>query len=95
MYDNKVNTNFQGKETPKGDSSYKCLSLIMLDSVVKVGKKYYPQVFLEECRYIKRKNKMFNYIDDDLEMTSSDEDDGLYSESDNESDSESDSDSNN
>ena len=25
MYDNKVNTNFQGKETPKGDSSYKCL----------------------------------------------------------------------
>ena len=31
MYDNKVNTNFQGKETPKGDSSYKCLSLIMLD----------------------------------------------------------------
>ena len=55
MYDNKVNTNFQGKETPKGGSSYKCLSLIMLDSVVKVGKKYYPQVFLEECKYVKRK----------------------------------------
>ena len=57
VYD-KVNTNFQGKETPKGDSSYKCLSLIMLDSVVKVGKKYYPQVLLEECKYVKRKNKM-------------------------------------
>ena len=66
MYDNKVNTNFQGKEILKGDSSYKCLSLIMLDSVVKVGKKYYPQVFLEECKYIKRKNKIFNYINDDL-----------------------------
>ena len=39
MYDNKMNTNFQGKETPKGDSSYKCFSLIMLDSVVNVGKK--------------------------------------------------------
>ena len=39
MYDNKVNTNFQGKETPIGDSSYKCLPLIMLNSVVKVGKK--------------------------------------------------------
>ena len=74
MYDNKVNTNFQGKETPKGDS------------VVKVGKKYYPQVFLEECKYVKRKNKMFNYINDDLEMTSSDEDDELYSESDSDSD---------
>ena len=95
MYDNKVNTNFQGKETPKGDSSYKCLSLIMLDSVVKVGKKYYPQVFLEECKYVKRKNKMFHYINDDLEMTSSDDDDELYSESDSESDNDCDSDSNN
>ena len=37
---------------------------------------------------------MFNYINDDLEMTSSDEDDGIYSESDSESDSESVSDSN-
>ena len=68
MYDNTVNTNFQGKEKPKGDSSYKCLSLIMLDSVVKVGKKYYPQVFLEGCKYVKRKNKMFNYINDELEL---------------------------
>ena len=89
MYNNKVNTNFQGKEPPKGDSSYKCLSLIMLDSVVKIGKKYYPQVFLEECKYVKRKNKMFNYINYDLEITSSDDDDGLYSESDSESDSDS------
>ena len=95
MYDNKVNTNFQGKETPKGDSSYKCLSLIMLDSVVKVGKKHYLQVFLEERKYIKKKNKMFNYVNNDLEMTSSDDDhdddddddddDGLYSESDSDS----------
>ena len=79
-----MNTNFQGKKTPEGDSPYKCLSLIMSDSVVKVGKKYYPQVFLEECN-IKRKNKMFNYINDDLEMTSSDDDDELYSEFDSES----------
>ena len=96
-----MNTNFQGKETPKGDSSYKCLSLIMLHSVVKVGKKYYPQVFLGECKYIKRKNKMLNYIDDDLEITSSDDDDDdddddePYSESDSKSDSDSNSGSNN
>ena len=82
MYDNKLNTNFQGKEIPKGDSSYKCLSLIMLDSFVEVGKKYYPQVFLEEYKYVKRKNKMFNYINYDLEITSSDEDDYFLSESD-------------
>ena len=42
IYDNRVNTNFKGKKVPKGDASYKCLSLIMLDSIVKVGKKYYP-----------------------------------------------------
>ena len=37
---------------------------------------------------------MFNYINDDLEMTSSDENDGLYSEADGKSDSDSNSDSN-
>ena len=58
----------------------------MLDSVVKVGKKYYPQVFLEEYKYIKRKNEMFNYINDDLKMTSSDEDDYFLNELDKESD---------
>ena len=79
MYDNRVSTNFQGKKTPEGDSSYKFLSLIMLDSVVKVGKNYNPQIFLEECKYIKRKTKMFNYINDDLEMTSSYEDGYFYS----------------
>ena len=84
IYDNRVNTNFQGKEIPERDASYKCLSLTMLDSIVKVGKKYYPQVFLEECKYVKRKNKM-NYINDDTEIISSDEDDGLYSESDSDS----------
>ena len=72
LFDNRVSTNFQGKDVPKGDSSYKCLSLIMLDGVVKVGKKYYPQVFLEEYKYVKRKNK----------MTSSDENEEFYSESD-------------
>ena len=82
MYDNRVNTNLQGREVPKVDASYKCVSLIMLYSVVRVRKKYYSQVFLEECKYVKRKNKMFNYINDDLEMTSSDKDDYCYSESD-------------
>ena len=43
-YDGNVNnTNFQGKKVPKENASCKCLSLIMLDSVVKVMKEYYPQ----------------------------------------------------
>ena len=50
----------------------------MLDSV----KKYYPQTLLEECKYVIRKNKMQNFIIDDLDLSSSDESDN---ESDNES----------
>ena len=43
MYGDRVNTNFQGKKVPKEDISYKCLPLIMLDSINRVNKKYYPQ----------------------------------------------------
>ena len=68
---------------PKENASYNCLSLIMLDSVIRVNKKYYPQTLLEECKYVIRKNKMENLINDDLYLSSSDESD----ESDNESDS--------
>ena len=50
-YVDKVNTDFVGNKTPKENSSYKCLSLIMLDSVIRVNKKYYPQTLLEECKY--------------------------------------------
>ena len=39
MYEDGVNTNFQGKKVPKENASHKCLSLIMLDSVIRVNKK--------------------------------------------------------
>ena len=39
MYKDRVNTNFQGKKVPKV-VSYKCLSLIVLDSVIRVNQKY-------------------------------------------------------
>ena len=38
MYEDRVNTNFQGKKVPKENAPYKCLSLIMLDSVIRVSK---------------------------------------------------------
>ena len=46
MYEDRVNTNFQGKNVPKEYASYKYLSLIMLDFVIRVNKKYYPQTLL-------------------------------------------------
>ena len=79
---------------PKENASYKCLSLIMLDSVVKVKKNYYPQTRLEECKYEIKTTKMESFINDDLEQISSDsksenESDNEHSnETDNESDNE-------
>ena len=87
MYENRVNTNFQGKKVPKENASYNCLSLITLDSVIRANKKYYPQTLLEECKYVIRKNKMENLINDDLDLSSSDEPEN---ESNNEADNEND-----
>ena len=55
---------------PKEKSQCKCLSIIILDSVIKANKKYYPQTFLEECKYIQEKIKIENYIDGDLKSDS-------------------------
>ena len=63
----------------------------MLDSVIRVNKKYYPQTLLEECKYVIRKNKLENFINDDFDLSPSDESDNeSNNESDNESDSETD-----
>ena len=68
-YGDKINTHFQGKKVPQEIASYKCLSLIILDSVIRVNKRYYPQTLLEECKHVIRKNKMENLINDDLDLT--------------------------
>ena len=56
---------------PKEIAPCKCLSIIMLDSVIKANKKYYPQTFLEECKYVQEKIKTENYIHEDLEKSDS------------------------
>ena len=55
----------------------------MLDSVIRANKKFYPQTLLDECKYVIRKNKMEKLINNDLNLSSSDESD---KENDNESD---------
>ena len=48
-------TNFHNKKMPKEKTQCKCLSIIMLDSVNKTSKKYYPQTLLEECKYVQKR----------------------------------------
>ena len=52
----------------------KCLSIIMLVSVIKADKKYYPQTLLEKCKYVEEKIKIENYVDEELEKIESDTD---------------------
>ena len=59
---------------PKEKAPCKYLSIIKLDSGIKANKKYYPQTFLEECKYVQEKIKTENYIDEDLEKSESDSD---------------------
>ena len=80
-YEKSIITNFYNKKMPKEKASCKCLS-IMIDSVIKANKKYYPQTLLEECKYIQEKIKTENYINEDLEKSESDSDSNNETKSD-------------
>ena len=75
-------TNFHNKKMPREKAPCKCLSITMLDSVIKAIKKYYPQTLLEECKYVQEKIKTENHIDDDLEKSESDSNSNDEAESD-------------
>ena len=86
MYAGSLITNFHNKKMPKEKAPCKCLSIIMIDSVIKANKKYYPQTFLEECKYMQEKIKIENYINEDLENSDSDSDSDSDSNNETESD---------
>ena len=73
IYADSIITNFHNKKMPKEKAPCKCLSIIMLDSVIKANKKYYPQTHLKECKYSQEKIKTENYIDEQLDSDSNDE----------------------
>ena len=82
LYTGSLITNFHNKKMPKEKVPCKCLSIIMLDPVIKSNKKYYPQTLLEECKYVQEKIKIENYINEDLENSESDSDSNNETESD-------------
>ena len=42
--------------------------MIVIESLIRLNKKYYPQKLLEECKYITKNNKIENLINDDLDQ---------------------------
>ena len=46
--DGVIKTNFLGDKIPKENMHYACIACITVDSVMKIKKKNYPQVYLAE-----------------------------------------------
>ena len=66
-----VNANFWCNKVPKEGVHDTCIACISICSVMKMEKKNYPQVYLEECKYKIKKIKMPGFIDVELEADSS------------------------
>ena len=58
-----IKTNFLGDEIPKESMHYTCIACITIDSVMRMEKKNYPQVYLEEYTYRTKKTKMTKFIE--------------------------------
>ena len=65
-----IKTNFLGDEIPKENVHYACIVCIAIDSVVRMEKRSYPQVYLEECKYKIKKTKKPEFINTESESES-------------------------
>ena len=77
-YDGVIKTNFLGNGVLKENMHYTCIACITIDSVMKTNKRYYPQVYLEECKCKIKKLQLSRFINAKLE---SDSDSDLEEES--------------
>ena len=44
-----IKTNFLDNEIPKENEHYACIACINIDSIIRLEKMKYPEVYLEEC----------------------------------------------
>ena len=73
-YDGVIKTNFLGNGIPKENMHYTCIACITIDSVMKMDKKYFLQVYLEECKYKIKKIQMSRSINTELDLDSESDD---------------------
>ena len=69
-FDGVIKTNFLGNDMPKENMHYTCIACITIDSVMRMDKKYFPQVYLEECKYKIKKIQMPRFINAELKSDS-------------------------
>ena len=65
-----MKTNFLGNGVPKENMHYTCIVCITIDSVIRMEKKNFPQVYLEECKYKIKKIQMSRFINTELDSDS-------------------------
>ena len=70
-----INTLFSGDEIPKERNHYICIATVCIDSVLTVDKDNYPQVYVEQCKYNIKRKKLVDFINDEVDSSSSDLDD--------------------
>ena len=63
-----VNTIFSDNKMLKESIHYICIAAISIDSLIKIDKRKYPQVHLEECKYKINKKKLTKLITAELEL---------------------------
>ena len=68
-----MKTNFLGDEIPEESMHYTCIACITIDSVMRMKKKNYLQVYLEECKYRMKKTKMTKFKEAEQELESESE----------------------
>ena len=61
-----VKSLFDNDKIPEEKTEYECIPCISLDSVIQIEEKYYPQVYLEQCKYKVKERKINRLIDYDL-----------------------------
>ena len=66
-FNGNIKTNFLGNNVPEENTYYTCIACITLDSLLKMGKKDYPQVYLEECKYKVKQVRTPRFINIELE----------------------------
>ena len=64
-----INTLFSVNEIPRERNYYICIAAIFIDSVLKVDKKNYPQVYLEQCKYKIKRRKTVDFIDVEVDLS--------------------------
>ena len=75
---NNITTFNNNNIVPMEKNHYICISAIVIDSVLKIDKRVYPQAYLEECKYKLKKRKLLSFIDSEIIDDDNSDDDNGY-----------------